>query len=472
MLASACGTVFFTVVQGTIFNFLLEDLGLLDRLGFFLGLSCLAGIGSLVGAWIQTRLGIRKGLFLWCIGGSRLVWLAIGAIPMLWPDWRGAELQWPLAGLVLLFVLTHAAGANAWVSWMGDLVPPEWQGKYWGLRQVGTSLAGGVGRFAFGLFLDARHSPEAYCVVYAVAVALGVIDALLFLGVAHRAPRRAPSGASLWKEVRASLNNQALRRLIAVYTLWSLSNCMMGATIYRFARIEIEMGIFDFAVCELLALATFTAFSALWGRMVDHHGHRAPLVVCLLVHAFCPVWYFWAGAGDSWLVALAFVQGNLGFCGIMLFMWPLVIAYTAKQGHGRSTGMAAFTAFLGLPSFFVFWLTDDYLRPLLAWLTGSAELDSRPVFLGIFALIVGVRLCAVAMAYGLPRAETETSPNALLGMFARAHPLRSALNLVRYLAVGSRNGEPGPFAPPAPGGALVGPRSARAAVPLREPRGD
>jgi len=64
--ASALGAAFFTVIQGTVFNFFLEDLSLRDRLPFFMGLWCLAASpGMLVGSWIQGRWGHRRGLFMW-----------------------------------------------------------------------------------------------------------------------------------------------------------------------------------------------------------------------------------------------------------------------------------------------------------------------------------------------------------------------------------------------------------------------
>ncbi|GMV79306.1 MAG: hypothetical protein AMXMBFR7_04900 [Planctomycetota bacterium] len=466
-VASMLGSIFFVAVQGTVFNFLLEDLGLLDKLGFFMGLSCLAGIGALTGAWIQERFAFRRGLFLWGIGASRLVWLVIGAIPLLWPDWKGAELQWPLAALVLLFVITHSMGANAWMSWMGDLIPPEWAGRYWGLRQVGTSAASALSRFGFGWFLDTHHHPQGYFIVFAFAVVVGVADALLFLGVVHRAPVRAPSNSNMFKDLVASLRSPNLRLLIGVYALWNLSNCVMGAAVFRFARLHVEMGIFDFSICELLALITYAIFSLLWGRMADHHGHRGPLIVCLLVHALCPIYYFFTGPGDFGLVTLGFVQGSLGFCGVFLFMWPMVIAYTTQKGRGRSVGIAAFTTLLGLPGFLAYWLTDDYLRPWLMDWTGAPGLDSPPVFLSLFALVMVLRFAAAGVALGLPAAETETPPGHLIRMFAQTNPLRAAMNMVRFVAVGSRAGEAGPFTEPAR--AEAGSACAPAAMPLRDP---
>lgn len=445
-IASALGATFFTAVQGTVFNFYLEDVDLDHKLGFFMGLASLAGFGALLGSWIQERYGARKYLFILCVGGSRLLWLPIGLIPLLWPDLKGEALFWPLTGLVLLFFVTHAMGANAWLSWMADLVPPEIQGQYWGLRQVGCSAAGTLARFGFGYFLDLHHNPWGYFTIYAFCVAVGVIDAFLFLGVEHRAPRRAGVSFNVWNELTGSLADPGLRRMISVYLLWSISNCVMGAAVFRFLRGHIGMGVFPISVIEMITLASFTAFSFLWGKFSDRHGHRGPLVFCLLIHGLCPIPYFFAGTGDWHLAGLGFVGGSLGFCGINLFMWPLLIGYTTRKGSGRAVGMAVFALVLGLPSFLVFWLSDDYLRPFFAWLTGAPDLHDRAVYLALFALAMGLRFASLLLAWTMPVKRAETAPGMVITMFATTNPLRATLNLMRYVALGQRDGEEGPFA--------------------------
>lgn len=444
-IASALGATFFTAVQGTVFNFYIEDVGLKEKLGFFMGMASLAGIGALVGSWVQERYGHRKSLFIWGVGGSRVIWLIIGLIPVLWPEWKGESLFWPLAGLVLLFFVTHAMGSNAWLSWMADLVPPEIQGRYWGLRQVGCSAAAAVARFGFGFFLSLHHNPYGYLTIYVFCVVVGVADALLFLGVAHRAPKRAPRGTNMLKEFVKSLSDPGLRRMIGVYMLWSISNCVMGPAVFRFLRGHIEMGVFPISVIEMITLASFTAFSFLWGQFSDRHGHKGPLVLCLLIHALCPIPYFIAGPGDWHLAGLGFVAGSLGFCGINLFMWPMLINYTTRKGAGRAVGMAAFSLVLGLPGFVAFWLADDVARPFFAWATNAPELDSRPVYLAFFALAMALRLWAMIAAWRLPVKKEDTEPGHVLSMFAHTNPVRATVSLVRYVTVGFRVGEEGPF---------------------------
>jgi hypothetical protein len=47
-IASTIGAAFFSVIQGTVFSFFLEDLGMRERIPFFMALWSLASIGTLL----------------------------------------------------------------------------------------------------------------------------------------------------------------------------------------------------------------------------------------------------------------------------------------------------------------------------------------------------------------------------------------------------------------------------------------
>src|SRR5438045_7626872 len=113
----------------------------------------IGSLGTLIGSWMQQRWGCRKGLFYWGIGASRLVWLAVGLIPVLRPQWAqsGPALYW-LTSLTLLFYFVHSLGNTAWLSWMADLIPAHMQSQYWSLRQLGASSAGILARIGFGFY--------------------------------------------------------------------------------------------------------------------------------------------------------------------------------------------------------------------------------------------------------------------------------------------------------------------------------
>lgn len=103
-LASTVGMIFFGIVQGTVLNFFLEDLSLKDRIPWFFGLQWLFGAGSIVGSWLQENYGRRRLIFYLGCGLSRLIWLLVDLMPLLWPEKiKSGELFWPMSFCIAAF---------------------------------------------------------------------------------------------------------------------------------------------------------------------------------------------------------------------------------------------------------------------------------------------------------------------------------------------------------------------------------
>jgi Na+/melibiose symporter-like transporter len=436
-LASTIGAVFFTVIQGTVFNFFLEDLDLRERLPYFMGLWCIGGMGNLVGSWIQQHWPHRKALFFISIGGSRLLWIAIGLIPILNPEWAKSEVAfWWLSALTVLFYFVHSIGGPAWLSWMADLVPTHLQGKFWSLRQVGCSAFGIGARIGFGYLLEPYHKSHdmtGYAIIFGCATLFGLGDAVMFHWVEHRQPPLRPQKLNLFKEFGNRLKEKPFRTLCGVYLLWSVSNCIMGPTCFYFMRDHVGMGVEAISIAESISLLAFTMYSVLWGKFSDYHGHRGPLIFCLLVHALSPGFYFLAGRHDEHFVALAMAVGAIGFCGINLFMMPLLIHYTkSKEGGGREVGIAAFNVLLGISNFVAFTVADQWLYHGVGYLFNTPA-QSTPVYIALIALGMLTRAWAAGLACSLPKTEDETAAGVVIVQLVTTNPLRAALGFFNYI---------------------------------------
>ncbi|HYG77193.1 MAG TPA: MFS transporter [Planctomycetota bacterium] len=432
--ASMLGATFFTVIQGTVFNFLLEDLHLRDRLPYFTALWCIGQVGNLVGSWIQDRWNRRKALFLITIGGSRLVWMAIGLLPLLKPEWRDPDIAfWWLSALTVLFYFLHSLGGPAWLSWMADLVPPEKSGRYWSLRQLGCSATGMVGGTVAGYFLDLHHNWNGYAMIFCVATVLGVADALTFIWVEHRDPQLRTSKSHVLAEFVQRLREVPFRRLCGVYILWSISNCFINPTTYFFMRDRVQMGVTSIAVVTAISVAALTVFSLFWGKYSDRHGHRGPLIVCLLLHAAAPVIFFFAGPHDVAYMAIGMAIIGIGGSGINLFMLPMLIGYTENKSGGREVGIATFHVVLNLANFAALLLADGILFNVIGALLGQPP-RSTPVYIGIMVISMLLRVLAAAFVYLLPQAENETAPGVVLTEVVTTSPLRATISLMRYVS--------------------------------------
>jgi len=103
-------------------------------------------------AWLTHVVG-RKRLAVAAVGASRLVCLPLVAFPYL-PLSDATRLQWFIA-LVAAAAVLAVIGNNAWIAWMGDLVPASVRGRFFGRRTMFLTMAGATSSLGAGLMLDA-----------------------------------------------------------------------------------------------------------------------------------------------------------------------------------------------------------------------------------------------------------------------------------------------------------------------------
>ena len=122
------------------------DIGLLTALPAF------AGLAQLLAPYFTERSGQRKPLIMSTVSGQRLLWLPVALLPFL---------ALPPAGRVALLLLLvtvsamlGALGGVPWLSWMGDLVPKDMRGRYFGARNLVLGAVALVMAPLLGVFLD------------------------------------------------------------------------------------------------------------------------------------------------------------------------------------------------------------------------------------------------------------------------------------------------------------------------------
>jgi MFS family permease len=435
VMASSFGMIFFGIIQGTVLNFFLEDLNLKDRIPWFFGLWWLAGAGSCVGSWIQERWGYRRALLFTCCGLTRLTWLFIGFMPLIWPERipQGRFFWWMSAAIVFFYFL-HSVGANAWLMWMADLVPARLQSRYWSLRQVGTSGFSALSKLFFGYYLEQHRNMKGYALVFGVVTLFGVLDVALFFFVAHRPPRLHAERQSILAESIKRLKEVPYRRLCAVYLLWSAANCIMTPTVYYIMRDHVVMGVAEISLVMTISQIGYTLFSLYWGRFAEREGHRRGLLACLVLQNACTIFYLFCGRGTEGMATVASTVEQIGWGGVNLFMFPMLIDYTKGKGGGRAVGMAAFCVLLSVANFIAFGVAD---RHLYNWLSAAFSSisggtvyspGSWRVYVAAMWLAFGLRGSAIFLALLLPPCERQLAagPATLILRRMSEGPMRAA----------------------------------------------
>jgi MFS family permease len=389
------GIVWMTCVGGSRMNVFGRMLGFDDwHFGLLTSLSFIATFGQLFATLIIEQTGLRKYQFIYCMAASRLLWLAVAAVPLaLGPG--------PVAIAVMLSILlvSHflsAMGQPAWYTWMGDLIPRRIRGRYLAIRASATRMAQFAAVFALAITMDILVDPHkpltaaaqpvvqwAVCAIFALGAIFGLVDVLLFLRIrevvrsrpteprrpavsivlrALRLPR--PFAAALWPlRYSAAMASEMLispmrDRVFRRYVIYGATITFAGTVAEPFFwRDMLESIRFSQTATDLMFMViapVMGLFAAqLWGRLIDRWGRRPVLMISTAMVCCSVIPYFLASRhtpnpqfavdAAAWAVQAAqhAVNASLGWAGVSVH-W---------QGLGPQAPVGAFLVMLPMAFF-------------------------------------------------------------------------------------------------------------------------
>jgi MFS family permease len=370
--------------------------------GFALHLGCgtvmvgLLGALPFVGHFLQLpaarlvgRFGPRR-VALWSIAVARQAFLPLVVLPFL-PVAPASSRAVLLAAAVVHHALSIVCN-NAWVAWMGDLVPDRVRGRYFGRRTAICTAAGAVAALAAGALLD--RAPGAYALsalAFATCLA-GAASVALMARQAGGRPRPRPVAARA--SLSAVLREPAARRYLALLAVTGAGSGLIVPFSSLYVLRDRALGFTFLTGYGAVSAAARVASSRGWGRLLDRRGGpRASVAVSTALLAASPVLWIAAAFAGPWLFAVEAVTGGVATAGLTIagLALPLALAPAAE----RPTWNAAFAVAGGL----AFGAGTALAGPVAALLPRAAAVAGP--LTGPFAASAALRLAAVGLALRL-----------------------------------------------------------------------
>lgn len=308
----------------------------------------LAQLMQLPGAWLTTRFGSRRTALL-TVAVSRHVFLPLVALPFLplSPEVKRAV-------LIACAAVHHGAGIlcnNAWVTWMGDLVPRRLRGRYFGRRTAISTLAGALALLTAGTFLDgARASERTGQGLAALALAaclLGTLSTAL-MALKHD-PARGPAIAGFrFSRVLQPLRDAAARRFLGYGAVWNGALGLSGPFFTLYLLEDLRLGFTWVALQGAASALSRMVAAPVWGRLIDRVGARPVLRGCTWGLVLSPLLWTLAGPERWWPLALDALLGGvlLSGQGLAAFALPLAVAPARERPfYHAAFSMTGGTAF-------------------------------------------------------------------------------------------------------------------------------
>jgi len=303
--------------------------------------------------------------------GNVLGWVIIIFIPYLLRDAGPTVKIGALIAVIALVTAFAYISGNARGSWVGDLIPANFRGTFFGRITMYGGIIGTCFALVEGRFLDvvSRYGISAFSLLFAFGILIGLANSLLFLPQADMPLQQ--RDAAFGRYLGDAFRNRALIVVMIYALLWSLQS-IAGPFYNTYMIRDLKMPFLGIGAVNALVTFSMIFFSPFWGRIVDRYGCRPILIFCTFCMAPIPLVWLFIGKGQAHLVYLLISPINLvgGFliAGISVALSTLI--YKVTPNAGRSVQFAVYSIIVTLaaaPMPYLGGFLTDRLQSLLPW---------------------------------------------------------------------------------------------------------
>ena len=256
-------------------------------------------------------------------------------------------------GIIVLVTISAHMMSNARASWIGELVPAERRGRFFGYCTLFAGIVGSVFAIIEGRFLDVIRSYGlfAFSGLFLFGAVFGLASAALHMpqpdcplpGEGRKPP--------FWELARDTLRNRPFVLLALVHAVLALSG-IVGPFFAAYCLRDVGMSFFGLGIVNSVLTAAALLSSPFLGKLVDRVGCRPVLILSLLLMApTAVVWLFIPPKSVFMaylLLPLAHVIVGLASGGVGVALASLM--YKMSKPEGRSVQFAAYSVFVAMAS--------------------------------------------------------------------------------------------------------------------------
>ena len=304
-------------------------------------------------AWLIQRGFSRKKMTVLFSFGTPLCWVLIASIPLLGGALGKAGGLAVLIGVIAVATVSNQFAGNARGSWVGELVPANRRGRFFGYLAMFGGIIGAMFAVAEGRFLDfaALHGLVAFTSLFFFGCVFGLAAAAMNLPQPDCPLPGGQDSGSFMAHLRGVAANRPFRQLALVHAVVNMSS-IAGPFGVAYCLRDLKMPFFNLGLVNAAGTAAALVAAPLWGRLVDRVGCRSVMLTGLLIMAPCSIVWPFIPPGDPWLAYWLVPLSNFG-AGVGGAAWGVSVSamvYKLSKPEGRSVQFAAYNVFVTLCS--------------------------------------------------------------------------------------------------------------------------
>ncbi len=355
VLEASLSTVMGTFIGGAFLIGFALTLGAGDfEIGLLASLPLLANLIQIAGSFIVAKVGSRKKVCLTYLFLHRLMWAFVAALPLVVFSDRLDDVRvWIF--LVLLMVASICASITgiAWTSWVADLVPKDFRGRFFSRRNIVAQIVGMTMAVAGGRFIDmwsrvhesAQMRGYVFMILFGIGTVFGIAGVLTLRRISEP-ELTTTNGESFLAQLKMPFRDTNFRMFIVFSVAWGFATGIVGPffSVYMINTLRIPFSVITlFGVVAGIATILGTR---LWGGLIDRIGPKPLSVLCGFGGCFTPVFWIFASPENYTIIWVSHFVSGFFFSGIGLAATGMMMNLAPSKNN--SVFFAVFAAVTGL----------------------------------------------------------------------------------------------------------------------------
>lgn len=355
------------------------------HIGLVLAIGPFALLIQIVIAFIMQKYQNRKRMLFIAAVSHRILWVATGLIPLLFPQplWVPMYLS-----LFLTSMIAGQASGVIWTSLMADVVPASLRGKYFGIRNTvhwgfvcATLLLG-------GMLMDWLPGAKGFTILYIISACCVVWNGWVLTRFPNPPFQPSESGASMRMLFRPLQDKTFLAATLFISVFILVQNIVIPLFSYimleviQFSATKVTTIIM---IQNLVMMASYYVWGVLNGR---YSTSRLLIWVFPIIAISCILWSGMAIMPALLILLVAHGLLGIGLAGYNLLMFNYLIGDTPKSERPMYIGV--FSALTGISGF---------IGPIVG---GGLydQLSDSPYWLQSYGIVVFAGCVLLALAGG------------------------------------------------------------------------
>lgn len=418
-------SVFGIPVGSSLYTGFMRKLGADDLVySIVMALPVLGAATQVFGSYFLERTGKRRLMFLASGFVHRLLWIPVAFIPLIIGEDQHAARIISITILITFSSLGNSVMTVAFNSWMGDLVPKDIAGRFFGFRSLISTISGAVSALLVGFFVDKVNSLNGFAIVFIIGALFGFCDVITFVWIKDppmKLPEEKPSLRNLFVE---PFKNPAYVRLCCFATLF-MFGVNFSVPFFNVYMLEnLKMSYVMIALSNTVAMAVTTVlFVRRWGALSDHFGNKPVVYFCSIGITILPaMWIFTSPQNYSMIFVINILSG-LFWSGYNLAIYNQSVWFAPQRN--RSAYVAIYcilTSVIGTSLANICGgVFMQYMRPFIASLSVPFVMGRNlTAFDLLFLISAFIRLIAVIFLLPFVREENASSVRSMVRVYTRS----------------------------------------------------